>query len=76
MEKLRAGSIKPKYRLFLMALPFIIFVFAFAYVPIFGWVYGLFDYKPGLPLSEMEFVGLENFKKIFSDWREDRKSVV
>lgn len=70
MEKLRAGSIKPKYRLFLMALPFIIFVFAFAYVPIFGWVYGLFDYKPGLPLSEMEFVGLENFKKIFSDWRD------
>lgn len=70
VEKLRAGSIKPKYRLFLMALPFIIFVFAFAYVPIFGWVYGLFDYKPGLPLSEMEFVGLENFKKIFSDWRD------
>ena len=70
MEKLRAGSIKPKYRLFLMALPFIIFVFAFAYVPIFGWVYGLFDYKPGLQLSEMEFVGLKNFGKIFSDWRD------
>lgn len=70
VKKIRAGSIKPKYRLFLMALPFIIFVFAFAYVPIFGWVYGLFDYKPGLQLSEMEFVGLKNFGKIFSDWRD------
>lgn len=70
MEKLRAVNIKPKYRLFLMALPFIIFVFAFSYVPIFGWLYGFFDYKPGLALSEMEFVGLKNFAKIFSDWRD------
>ena len=68
--KFRAGKIKPKYRLFFMALPFIIFVFAFAYVPIFGWMYGFFDYKPGLALSDMEFVGLKNFMKIFTDWRD------
>ena len=70
MGKFRAGKIKPKYRLFFMALPFIIFVFAFAYVPIFGWMYGFFDYKPGLALSDMEFVGLKNFMKIFTDWRD------
>ena len=65
--KFRAGKIKPKYRLFFMALPFIIFVFAFAYVPIFGWMYGFFDYKPGLALSDMEFVGLQNFVNIFTN---------
>ncbi len=70
MEKRRAGNIKPKYRLFLMALPFMIFIFAFAYVPIFGWLYGLFDYKPGFKLGEMEFVGMKNFMKIVTDWRD------
>lgn len=68
MNKIKGRKLKPKYRLFLMTLPFILFVFAFAYVPIFGWIYGFFDYKPGFSLSEMEFVGLKNFMKIGSDW--------
>lgn len=70
MGKKKVGKIKAEYRLFLMALPFIIFVFAFSYVPLFGWIYGLFDYKPGLSLSEMNFVGLKNFAKIITDWRD------
>lgn len=68
MKKRIGGKLKPKYRLFLMALPFVIFVFAFSYVPIFGWIYGFFDYKPGFSLGEMEFVGLKNFAKIITDW--------
>jgi ABC-type polysaccharide transport system permease subunit len=68
--KQKSRRIKANYRLFFMVLPFVIFVFAFAYVPIFGWVYGLFNYKPGLSLSEMEFVGLKNFMKIITDWKD------
>lgn len=50
-----------------MALPFVGFVFAFSYVPLFGWVYALFNYKPGIPLFHSQFVGLKYFLLIFSD---------
>jgi len=36
----------------------------FAYVPLFGWAYSLFDFKPGIPLSNTAFVGFDNFVKI------------
>ncbi|MBN2984637.1 ABC transporter permease [Cohnella algarum] len=54
-------------KLLLMAIPFIALAFAFHYVPLFGWIYAFFDYKPGIPLSRTPFVGLENFAELFSD---------
>ena len=36
-----------KYRLFLMMLPVILLSFIFAYLPIWGWRFAFFDYKPG-----------------------------
>ena len=65
---------KPKkdYKLLYYALPFMIIVLLFNYVPIFGWIYAFFDYIPGVKLNDSEFVGLEYFKLIFTDanvWR-------
>jgi len=54
-------------RLFLMALPFILLVFLFNYLPLFGWIFAFFNYKPGIPLFKSPFVGFEYFKLIFSD---------
>lgn len=51
----------------LMALPFIIIVFAFSYIPLFGWIYAFFNFKPGIPLGKTPFVGLEYFKLIITD---------
>lgn len=31
----------------LLAVPFLIYVFAFSYVPLVGWIYSVFDYKIG-----------------------------
>lgn len=53
--------------LLVMALPCISLVIAFSYVPLFGWLYGFFDYKPGYNLFECEFVGLKFFKLAFND---------
>ncbi|HOJ10620.1 MAG TPA: ABC transporter permease subunit [Clostridiales bacterium] len=53
-------------KLTLLALPFVIFVFVFCYLPLFGWSFAFFDYKPGLSLSQAEYVGLKYFKYIFS----------
>lgn len=64
----RRNSTGIKY--LLAALPFLAFVFAFQYVPIFGWLYAFFEYRPGMALSDMEFVGLSNFAKLFVQRRE------
>lgn len=52
-------------KLTLLALPFVIFVFIFCYLPLLGWSFAFFDYKPGLSLSQAKFVGLKYFKYMF-----------
>ena len=39
-----------KYKLFLMMLPFLLAVFLFSYLPLYGWSYAFFNYKFGLPI--------------------------
>ncbi len=60
---------KERVILTLFAVPFVIFVFAFSYVPLFGWVLAFLQYKPGLKIWNCDFIGLSNFKLIFEDWR-------
>lgn len=69
MARAIAVKHKPKknYRLLLMVLPFMLVVLLFNYVPIFGWIYSVYDYIPGVPLFECDFLGLEYFKLIFTD---------
>lgn len=55
------------FRLFLLISPFLLFIFLFSYLPLTGWVYAFFDYKPGRELLSCEFVGLENFKRMVAD---------
>ena len=50
--------------MFLTVLPFLILVFLFAYFPLHGWIYSLYDYKPALGLAGSEFVGLKWFKML------------
>lgn len=57
---------RKKHVLFIMALPFIAYLVMFCYVPLFGWILAFFDYIPGIPLTESEFVGLKNFFIAFS----------
>jgi len=65
--KSKKYSSKNGFKLFLIAVPFIIYVIAFAYVPLFGWMLAFIDYKPGIGLAKSPFVGLKFFKLIFSD---------
>lgn len=57
--------INNRMKLFLLALPFVLLVFVFNYIPLFGWVFSFFDYKPGIPLTDSEFVGLKYFALAF-----------
>lgn len=55
-----------KYKLFLMILPFLAFVFVFSYLPLAGWRYAFYNYKLGLPMDQQEYVGLKWFQQIVS----------
>lgn len=61
---------KEGIRLFLIALPFVLFIFAFSYVPLFGWAYAFTDYRAGKGLTDIEFVGLQHFIAIWNNRRE------
>jgi putative aldouronate transport system permease protein len=61
------NGMKKKYRLFFFALPGIVFVLLFHYVPLWGWSFALFQYKPGRALFDCVFVGLNNFKQLFGN---------
>ncbi len=56
---------KKKAVLLGLAMPFILIVFVFYYIPLFGWIYAFFNYKPGIPLFMNEFVWFDNFINIF-----------
>ena len=49
---------------FLYLLPFVLVVAVFSYYPLYGWMYGFFDYRPPMPLSIESFVGLKWFKSL------------
>ena len=55
------------YKLFLLALPVIIYIFVFKYMPLWGWSYAFFSYRPGLSLAQCDFVGLQNFENLFGN---------
>ncbi len=65
-----SGRRKRGMKYFFMALPFIVFVFAFAYVPLLGWGYAFVNYRVGFSLPQMDFVGLDNFRKLITDSRD------
>lgn len=54
-----------RLKLTLLALPFVVFVFLFSYVPLLGWGLAFFDYKPGLSLDKIKFVGFKYFQLMF-----------
>ena len=54
-------------RLFLIAAPFLILIFVFSYLPLYGWIYAFYNFKPGIPLDQTEFVGLLWFKSIIAN---------
>ena len=68
--KARRPWTKRELQLFLLALVFALFVVAFCYVPLLGWSLAFVDYNPGKCLFQQNFVGLANFKLLWSSKRD------
>lgn len=67
VKTMRYSRGKKRYKLLFMAAPFMIIVVMFHYMPLVGWFYTLFDYVPGVPLLQCDFVGLKYFKMVLTD---------
>lgn len=50
-----------------MSLPFLIAIFVFAYLPLYGWSYAFFDYHAGMKLKDCAFVGFKFFSSMIDN---------
>ena len=66
-KKSLATRIWQQKELVFIALPFVIYILVFNYAPLMGWTMAFQKYKPALGMFEQEWVGLDNFKMLFSD---------
>lgn len=53
--------------LYFMSVPFVCWLVVFCYVPVWGWLMAFQKYKPGKPVLEQAWVGLEHFRTLFAD---------
>lgn len=58
---------KTNKKLFLYIVPGLILIFMFTYLPLWGWSYAFFQYKPGRSLANCAFVGWKNFQDLFGN---------
>lgn len=66
-RKLFFKEVVRQKELVLISLPFVIYILMFNYAPLAGWLMAFQNYRPGLKFWEQEWVGLGNFKMLFSD---------
>lgn len=58
---------KRRWSYLFMVLPPMALVLFFSYVPLAGWALSLFEYHPGTPLFQNEFIGFKYFEMFFND---------
>lgn len=80
MAKVKKTTIKSKSPkiLYIMIIPCMIYTFIFSYYPLSGWIMAFQNYKPAKGYLGSKFVGLDQFKFLFSDlefWRSVRNTL-
>lgn len=65
-NKITWKIIKSQKELMLMSVPFLGYILLFAYAPIWGWLMAFQNYKFGLSFFDQKWVGLLQFKNLFS----------
>jgi putative aldouronate transport system permease protein len=58
--------LQQKY-LYLMSIPFVIWVFVFSYLPLWGWTMAFQKFRVGKSFFEQKWVGLDQFRMLFHD---------
>ena len=67
-KQLRTKPLIPdRIKVFLFMLPLIVYVFTFAYKPLWGWSYAFVSYKPGRDVLDCAWRGMKNFTDLFGN---------
>lgn len=53
--------------LMLMSLPFLLWLFVFKYIPLWGWTIAFQKFKPAKKIFDQTWIGLDNFKFLFEE---------
>ncbi len=67
--KLIAKKIILQRTLILMSVPFLLWLFLFKYVPLWGWTIAFQDFKPAKGFSDQTWIGFDHFNFLFQDER-------
>ncbi|GAA0135196.1 ABC transporter permease subunit [Paenibacillus sp. YSY-4.3] len=62
-------TFKSQKVLYMMSVPFVLWVLVFQYLPLWGWTMAFQNYKPGKSFLEQKWVGFEHFAALFQDDR-------
>ncbi|OPJ61386.1 putative multiple-sugar transport system permease YteP [Clostridium oryzae] len=65
-NKITWKLIKSQKELIFMSVPFLAYIFLFAYAPIWGWIMAFQNYVPGVSFFHQQWVGLKQFKILFT----------
>jgi len=55
--------------LVVMSVPFVVWLFVFKYLPLWGWTIAFQDYKPAKGFWDQKWVGFQHFEFLFGDER-------
>ena len=66
-QKITLKTIKKQKELIFLAIPFVLYVIIFNYLPLGGWLMAFENYKPKDGLLHSTFVGLDKFKFLFAN---------
>lgn len=68
-NKITWAKIKQQKELIIISIPFVMYIFVFAYLPLWGWAMAFQDYKLGKGAFEQKWAGLKHFNLLFLDER-------
>jgi putative aldouronate transport system permease protein len=63
------GQLVQQRALVVMSVPFVIWLFVFKYLPLWGWTIAFQDYKPAKGFWDQKWVGFQHFEFLFGDER-------
>lgn len=64
-----AAKLVQQRALMVMSVPFVIWLFIFKYVPLWGWTIAFQDYKPARGFWDQTWIGFDHFQFLFGDER-------
>ena len=64
------------WKLTTLAMPFVVYIILFKYIPLLGWGLAFTNYRPGRSFAKLEFVGFKYFELIGYYWADVQRALI